>query len=139
MDLAALFDINTVFFTVWEYPMSYLEFFGTIFNIWCVWLAAKGKILSWPVGIIGVVFYIFLFYQIQLYSDFLEQIYFLITGFWGWWVWTHPKTKQESNTQHELAIRYAGQKTIFLTAIAIVAGTIFLGSLMSNIHIYLPN
>lgn len=117
--------------------MSYIEFFGTIFNIWCVWLAAKGKVLSWPIGIIGVVCYIFLFYQIQLYSDFLEQIYFLITGFWGWWLWTHP-AKTESNAKNELKIRHASHVTNILTIVSVVVGTLVLGALMSNIHVYLP-
>lgn len=72
-------DINTTFFTVMGYPMSYIEFFGTIFNIICVYLVARNNIWNWPIGILGVILYIFLFYQIQLYSDLLEQVYFLIT------------------------------------------------------------
>ncbi|MBP9732403.1 MAG: nicotinamide mononucleotide transporter, partial [Candidatus Magasanikbacteria bacterium] len=86
-----LLDINSVFFTIFQYPMSYIEFVGTVFTIACVVLTARAKVISWPVGIIGSVLYIFLFYQIQLYSDLFEQIYFLITGFMGWWAWTQAK------------------------------------------------
>lgn len=100
-----ILDINTILFTLWDYPMSYIEFFGTIFTIWCVWLTMRAKVLSWPIGIIGTVLYIFLFYQVQLYSDVFEQFYFLITSFWGWWIWLHPKTKNEENKDKELKIR----------------------------------
>lgn len=30
------FSINTIFFTLLGYQMSYLEFFGTILNLWSV-------------------------------------------------------------------------------------------------------
>jgi nicotinamide mononucleotide transporter len=77
--IAHFFDINTTFFTVLSYPMSYIEFFGTVFNILCVRLVSRNKISNWPIGILGVILYIFLFYQIQLYADLIEQGYFLIT------------------------------------------------------------
>lgn len=89
--LTNLLNINTIMFTVFDYPMSYLEFIGTIFTIWCVWLTTRAKILSWPVGLIGSVLYLFMFYQIQLYSDFMEQIYFLVTGIIGWYMWLRFK------------------------------------------------
>lgn len=128
-------SVNAVMFTVVGYPMSYIEFFGTLFNIWSVWLVAKNKILTWPVGIVAVILFMFLFYQIQLYSDFIEQIYFLLTGFYGWWVWTKgrvSKTKDMPITQESLR-----NKQIYVGAI--VLGTLLLGYLMSNIHTYLPS
>lgn len=90
--LQAFFNVNTVFFTFIGYPMSYLEFFGTLANIASVWLIARKNVLTWPVGIVAVILFLALFYQIQLYSDMLEQFYFLVTGFWGWWVWTRSTT-----------------------------------------------
>lgn len=95
--VSQFFDINSVFFTVFDYPMSYLEFFGTILTIWCVWLTSKAKILSWPVGIAGSLLYLFLFYQIQLYSDLMEQVYFIVTGIIGWYMWVRYKKEQESD------------------------------------------
>ena len=79
--------------------MSYLEFFGTIFTGWSVYLSAKNKVISWPIGLVGVVLYGFLFYQIQLYSDLFEQVYYLLTGFWGWYLWTHPKAKDKDTQE----------------------------------------
>lgn len=117
--------------------MSYLEFLGTIFNLWCVWLTAKNKVLSWPVGIVGVILYIFLFYQIQLYSDFVEQIYFLITSFWGWYLWTHPQT-EEKDSGNNLKIGSIDNKTIFIWLLVIVLGTLALGYFMDHVHLYLP-
>jgi len=61
-----LLSIDNVLFTFWGYEMSYIEFFGTIFNLWCVWLVAKSNIMTWPIGIVGIVLFAFLFWQINL-------------------------------------------------------------------------
>ncbi|MEK7227988.1 MAG: nicotinamide riboside transporter PnuC [Patescibacteria group bacterium] len=115
--------------------MSYIEFFGTILNIWCVWLVAKNRILNWPVGIIATTLFGILFLQINLYADFFEQIYFFITGFWGWWVWAKAKGLPQSSQKPILRINTRSRPWWVLT---IVLGTIILGYLTSNLNIYLP-
>lgn len=132
-----LFDINTTLFTFIGYPMSYIEFFGTIFTIWCVWLTAKAKVLSWPVGIVGTVLYLALFYQIQLYSDLFEQVYFLISGFIGWWVWLHPKQGQKNDVA-QLKVGRNTVKENVLYVIGIAIGTVVLTYITSNLHLWLP-
>ena len=70
------FDIKNIFFELVGYQMSYLEFFGTIAGAIAVWLSARANIWSWPIGIINVVLFFFLFYQVQLYPDMLLQVFF---------------------------------------------------------------
>lgn len=131
-----IFSIDTTFFTLMGYPMSYLEFFGTILNIWCVYLTAKRKVLSWPVGIVAVILFFILFYQIQLYSDMVEQAYFFVTGFYGWWAWTRLKAGESAK---ELKVVHASKReTIWYVAITIV-GTLALGLFMSKVHLILPS
>lgn len=128
------FNINNTFFTLWDYPMSYLEFFGTLLNILCVYLVAKKNIWSWPIGIIATILFGILFYQIQLYSDFFEQIYFLITGFWGWWLW--QKMKDQKLEKNKISVN---KRSLNLALIALtIIGTFGLGYFMSNIHLYFP-
>ncbi|QQS64689.1 nicotinamide mononucleotide transporter [Candidatus Saccharibacteria bacterium] len=136
-NLLNLLNVNTTFFTILGYQMSYIEFFGTLANLACVWLVAKKHILNWPIGIIGVLLFGTLFYQLHLYADLSEQVYYLITGFWGWYVWAKRKTKAEDdqniivtkNTDHE-------NQAWIITAIL---GTIVYAWAMSNIHIWLPS
>ena len=40
------FDIHTIFFTLWDYPMSYLEFFGALVGAMATWLAARANVLE---------------------------------------------------------------------------------------------
>jgi len=137
MNLTNFFSINTVFFTFLNYPMSYLEFFGTVLTGLSVYLSAKNKVISWPIGIVGVVLFGFLFYQIQLYSDLFEQIYYLVTGFWGWWLWTHPKIA-DKDTNNELKVSFGSQKFNLIGIASIVLLTISMSYFMSNIHLIFP-
>ncbi|KKR04809.1 MAG: Nicotinamide mononucleotide transporter PnuC [Candidatus Uhrbacteria bacterium GW2011_GWF2_41_16] len=135
--LQRFMDINTICFTLFGYPMSYIEFFGTIFTIWCVWLTTKAKILSWPVGLIGSFLYVALFYQIQLYADLLEQMYFIVTGFLGWVVWSRMKkqTSVEKTSQHMTILN---KKERFLSLVFLLGGTAILSYATMHFHVWFP-
>ncbi len=133
----SILDVNRVFFTVFEYPMSYIEFFGTIFTVWCVWLMMKAKVLSWPIGILGAILYIGLFYQIQLYSDLIEQIYFLVSSFIGWWVWLRPGTAGK-NAFDERKISRNSLKENAICIAVIVLGTVALTYVTTHLTMWLP-
>lgn len=127
------FDINNIFFTVLDYPMSYIEFFGTIAGAIAIWLSAKAHIWSWPVGIINVVLFFFLFYQVQLYPDMFLQVFFFVTNLMGWWRWTHPKPGEEDK-KRELQVSYMPPKQFIVVLVIGLAGTVVLGSLASRLH-----
>ena len=74
----SFFDINKIFFELLGYQMSYLEFFGTIAGFIAVYLASRANIWSWPIGLINVTLFFFLFYQVQL-PDMLYR-YFFVTN-----------------------------------------------------------
>lgn len=131
--LVSLLSVNTIFFTVLDYPMSYIEFFGTILYLWSVWLIMKKKMLTWPVSIVSVILYAILFYQIQLYSDTIEQIYFLFASIYGWWFWEKTKSKKDEIE----AILSSRAHIAFFAALTIVL-SLAAGYFMSNIHVYLP-
>lgn len=137
MSILTLFDINTTFFTLLNYPMSYLEFFGTLFTGLSVYLSAKNKVSSWPVGVIGIILYGLLFYQIQLYSDLFEQFYYFVTAFWGWWLWTHPR-RNDKDANNELKVSYGTKKFNLIGITSVVILTISLSQFMSNIHLIFP-
>lgn len=131
------FSHQSIFFTILGYPMSYLEFFGTLSGAIAVWLSAKENVWSWPIGLINVILFFFLFFQVQLYPDMFLQIFFFITNLMGWWRWTHP-SKEEENQKHQL--RVSLMPTRMLTAIIGIglAGTISIGLLAKNLHEFFP-
>lgn len=130
------FDINNIIFTVIGYPISYVEFIGTLLNIATVWLVARKKILNWPIGIIATLFFGILFYQINLYADLIEQFYFLITGFIGWYIWA--KAKKPANEDTDIVVLRNSKNQNIAWGVGIVATSIIAGWALSHVHVWLP-
>lgn len=137
-----LLSVNIIWFTVpyVNYPMSYVEFFGTIFNLWSVILAMKNKLSNFTVGLVGIALFITIFYQINLYSDMFLNIIFGFISIYGIYRWKHPKNSNEVSlhNDNDLRIRRSSTKGILLYSISIIIGTFLMGLFMSNIHTLLP-
>jgi nicotinamide mononucleotide transporter len=131
------FNINKILFTALGYSMSYLEFFGTLAGAIAVWLSARANIWSWPIGLINVVLFFFLFYQVQLYPDMFLQIFFFVTNLIGWWRWTNPDQSEEDK-KHELRVSYLSRKWIIIFLMIGIAGTFLFGILAKNLHQFFP-
>ncbi|WP_128544189.1 nicotinamide riboside transporter PnuC [Larkinella soli] len=132
-----LFDIDSIFFTVLGYPMSYLEFFGTVTGALATWWSARANIWSWPVGMVSVSIFFFLFYQIQLYPDMFLQVFFFITNLLGWWEWTHPKAGEEDR-RNELRITPLSTRNFLLLLAGGGLATGLLGTIAENLHAWFP-
>ena len=127
-----ILSVNTIMFTILGYPMSYIEFVGTIFYLWSVWLVTRRNILNWPVGMVSVLLYMVLFYQIQLYSDTIEQVYFLGASVYGWAVWGR---EGQGKT---VSVGFGSRRSILWWAVGTLGLSLLLGDLMSRIHLLLP-
>jgi nicotinamide mononucleotide transporter len=110
---------------IWWQHQSLLEIIGVITGLLCVYLAAKNIIWNWPFAIISVSIYIFIFFETHLFADMGLQVYFLIVNIYGWYFWS-KKPATEAKTP---VIRIT-QKEILLSGVAIVASTVFLGSVL---------
>lgn len=64
-----------------------LEIFGTLFALLGVWLTARQHMACWPVAMVAVIIYIYVFFQSQLYGDAALQTLYLMTGIYGWYEW----------------------------------------------------
>jgi nicotinamide mononucleotide transporter len=132
-----IFDINFIVLTILDYELSLLELIGTVSGLACVYLTAKEKVLCWPVGIVNIIFFFFLFYQSQFYSDMYLQIYFLVMSIYGWWMWTHP-VKNNKDKKNELKVTDLSKKNLIIILSLSAATIIINGFLMTKIHIVLP-
>ena len=135
--LTALFSINTVVYTILDYPLTLVELIGTIFGLWSVLLAARASIWNYPIGIINIIFFFATFYQVQLYADMTLQVYFLLISIYGWWVWANPRPTQ-MDAQQELKITRNTWQVNLGIGVAIVIGTGILGLFFANVHQLLP-
>lgn len=135
--MTALFDINYVILTVLEYPLSLGELLGTLFGLWSVWLAARGRVSTYPTGLVNIVFFFAIFYQVQMYSDVLLQVYFFIISLYGWWRWLHPR-EGEATVHQQLKISTNGAMANTLYVVGIGLGVWGMGAFMSRIHLVFP-
>lgn len=126
----SIFDISNIAIVILDYPLSWIELIGTIFGLITVYLASRENILTWPTGLINVAFFFFLFYQVNLYSDMVLQVYFFIMSLYGWYFWrTKPNNQAITSLSHDWQKKYA---------IILVLGSVALGILMTNVHLILP-
>ncbi|MGB7201078.1 MAG: nicotinamide riboside transporter PnuC [Pyrinomonadaceae bacterium] len=130
--LSASFDVKETFFTVFEHPVSYVEFIGTLFGLISVYLAARANIFTWPTGILNAICFLVIFYQIHLYSDMFLQFYFCGMGVYGWFTWKYKAEHQQS------AIRTLSNANRLRLGVFITSATLLIGFLISRIHLLLP-
>lgn len=104
--------------------MSALEISANIFILVSVFLANRNSVHTWWTGIIATILFGFLFYQVKLYADVTLQIFFTLTGFYGWWKWMRG-----GNQSEPLAISRAGVFSLSIftgAAVFLTAGYGFL-------------
>src|SRR5215211_6373670 len=53
-----------------------------------IYLTVRQNIWCWPVGVVMVSLYIYIFFQAKLYSDAGLNVFFLVMQFYGWYQWT---------------------------------------------------
>jgi len=125
-----IMSVNTIALTLFGYDMSWLELLGTISGFITVIYAARANILTWPTGLINNVFFFALFYQVQLYSDMMLQVYFFAVSVYGWTFWGKRVPPPITSIQSKS----------FITLI-VVTGVIGLlvGTLMSQVHVLFPS
>jgi nicotinamide mononucleotide transporter len=131
------FNIDNIFFEALGYPMSYLEFFAAITGVVAIWLSAKAVVWYWPVGLINVVLFFFLYYQVRFYPDMSLQVFYFVTNLIGWWRWTHPKAFEEDR-KHELKVSYMARKQFLVVLVLGIVGTLLVGALADHIHEIFP-
>ncbi|MDA0150142.1 nicotinamide riboside transporter PnuC [Vibrio sp. LaRot3] len=128
MDLLALLDINNTLVNIpigGGYAMSWIEGFGTLFGLLCIWFASQEKTINYLFGLINVTLFAVIFFQIQLYGLLLLQLFFFCANIYGWYAWTRPNAQGET-----LEVRWLSKQKLVITAgvsaVAIALLTIYI-------------
>ncbi len=98
-----------------------LELTAIFFGLLSVWLAKNDSVLVFPTGIINTVIYVYLFWECKLLGDMMINGYYVIMGFYGWFVWTRKKGTIDAypiSTCNLVEKKYCG--FLFLTSIVFV-------------------
>ncbi len=84
------------------YDLSWIEAIGSLAGLLCIWLASLEKIVNYAFGLLNVTLFAIIFFQIQLYSSLLLQLFFFVANIYGWYAWS----RQNSDHQQVLTIRW---------------------------------
>lgn len=128
-----MFNIDTILFEALGYRMSLLELLATLTGLAAVWLAARSNILTWLFALVNAVLFFILFYQVNLYSAMALQVFFFCNALYGWYNWR----KSENGDKKPVTMLIHKQRVIWLAVI--ILGAFALGTVMTRIHIWLPD
>jgi nicotinamide mononucleotide transporter len=81
-----------------------IEVIAVIFSLASTILSARKNIWSWPIGIIGVVAYFFIFQQNRDWNNMSLQIIFLLQSVYGWFVWNQGSSDNVSKLDNILSL-----------------------------------
>jgi nicotinamide mononucleotide transporter len=118
-------------FQIIGYPVSLLECISVVSGIVAVFLAAKEKLSTWPIGLINIVSAFFIYYHVQLYSDMFLQFYFFGISIYGWYYWSREK-------EEHIPLKWLNQKQRILWIFIILMSTLLFGLFTSKLHEYWP-
>ncbi|MBC8048267.1 MAG: nicotinamide mononucleotide transporter [Fimbriimonadaceae bacterium] len=79
-------DVQDIF-TQEMIAMTIPEIVAVITGIASVWFAKKENILVYPVGIISVLIYVYIFLNVKLYADAAINFYYFVMSIYGWYYW----------------------------------------------------
>jgi nicotinamide mononucleotide transporter len=65
----------------------YFELIAAAIGFVSIFLQIKQHVWYWPVSIVMVVMYIFIYIDARLYADMSLQFYYLGVSFYGWYLW----------------------------------------------------
>jgi len=89
----------------WFKHQTALEIAGFITGLLCVYLAARNNIWNWPMAIVSVTLYIFIFLDARLYADMGLQVYFLAMNIYGWYFWSQKNAEEEKTPVLRITMR----------------------------------
>ena len=76
--------------------MTLFELIAVVVTLLAVYLTARQVIWCWPLALVSVTMYAWIFYQARLYADMgLQGIYFALS-IYGWWAWLHGGSDHSS-------------------------------------------
>jgi nicotinamide mononucleotide transporter len=107
--------------------MDPIEVTAAIFGVASVYLSARQNVWNWPLGIINVTLYIFVFYEAKLYADMGLQAVYIVLAAYGWWHWLHGGTNRGT-----LRVSRIPTRDIILLTLAFVVGTTALSTLLAR-------
>ena len=108
-------------------PLDTVELLAFVTGGWTVWLAARNNPWSWPIGVANAALFVVLFLGARLYFDMSLNVFYVLSGLWGWWAWMYGGTRR---TQKPITSVGVVEAAAVLTAGAVLTGLMWRGGIL---------
>jgi nicotinamide mononucleotide transporter len=105
-----------------------LEAGAFVTGIVCVWLVVRQSIWNFPLGLLNVAAYAWIFYEYRLYADSGLQVVYFALNLIGWYLWLFGGEDRAA-----LKVRTTSKRELALIAVFIAASTAFLWWLLGKL------
>jgi len=75
---------------------NYIELLGAILGIAYIFFSIRQSILTWPIGLLTSILYVWVFFVSKLYADMGLQMYYVVISIYGWYEWLFGNTANHS-------------------------------------------
>ncbi len=110
-------------------PVSWLEAVAFVLAVAMVVCSVYERVATWPLAIVSSVLYVWLFFESKLYGEALVNLFFALSGAWGWFQWRFGHRDQ---SRAPLRPAQISARSIALVALAWCVGALALAFLLSR-------
>ena len=114
--------------------MDFMEIFTLVTGVIYIILEIRQKNFMWVVGIATSIAAMWVFFRQGLYASFALNTYYLVTSFIGLWQWRRDRNRleaaEEARGEETIHLNRLSWKTVAVSAVAVIAGTIALAWVM---------
>lgn len=98
-----------------------IEVTAAVLGLLYIFLSIRQNIALWAVGMLGAIFYIYVFYGANLYADMVLQVYYVLISIYGWYNWLYgAKSKKVNDLKVRNLDKPTAQKLFVATLILYV-------------------
>jgi nicotinamide mononucleotide transporter len=100
-------------------PLDTFELLAFVTGAWSVWLAARNNPWNWPIGVANSALFVVVFLGARLYFDMSLNVFYVLSGLWGWWAWMYGGTGRTEKPIGAVGVLEAAG--VFVAAAALTA------------------
>jgi nicotinamide mononucleotide transporter len=84
-------EVSAMFLTDWLIPYI-LEPMAVVAGLISIWFLKNEKLIGFPLGILNVFLYVFIFFVTRLYANAAINAYFFFMQIYGWYNWSATRS-----------------------------------------------
>lgn len=112
-----------------------IEIIAVITGMLSIWYSYRINILVYPIGMISLALYVFIFIKNGLYANAVINFLYFVISIFGWWNWLRQRTtdnRQQTTDKGELKVSYLSKKENAITITILVILIFFINLFTTN-------